>query len=134
VRAGPIAIALALLAAVSCSACGAADRADDATSVAHVFQAALGGKDGQKACAQLSEETTSKLEQDEGAPCEEAIFDVDLPTATGVPRARVYVTSASVEVDGGTLFLDEAPGGWEISAAGCKPSSPDMPFDCELED
>jgi hypothetical protein len=45
------------------------------------------------------------------------------------------VTSASVSlVDGGTLFLDEASDGWEISAAGCRPSAPDRPFDCELED
>jgi hypothetical protein len=45
------------------------------------------------------------------------------------------VTSASVSLVGGaTLFLDEASGGWEISAAGCRPSAPDRPFDCELED
>ena len=130
----PIAIALALLAAIFCSGCGAADRADDATAVAHVFQSALDAKDGQKACAQLSDQTASSLEQDEGRPCEDAILDVDLPTATAVPRARVYVTSAAVELDGGALFLDESPGGWQISAAGCKPTEPDMPFDCELED
>ena len=130
----PIAIALALLAAVCCSGCGAADRADDATAVAHVFQSALDAKDGQKACAQLSDQTATSLEQDEGRPCEEAILEVDLPTATTVPRARVYVTSAAVELDGGALFLDEAPGGWQISAAGCQPTEPDMPFDCELED
>jgi hypothetical protein len=134
VSARPIAIALALLAAVFCSGCGAADRADDATAVAHVFQSALDAKDGQKACAQLSEQTASSLEQDEGKPCEDAILDVDLPTATAVPRARVYVTSATVQVDGGALFLDESPGDWQISAAGCKPTAPDMPFDCELED
>jgi hypothetical protein len=127
-------LALALLAVVACCGCGAADRADDATAVAHVFQAALDGKDGQKACAQLSDQTASKLEQDEGRPCEEAIFDLDLPTATDVPRARVYVTSAAAEVEGGALFLDEAPGGWEVSAAGCKPSEPGQPLDCELED
>ena len=128
----PIALALALLAGVG-SGCGAADRADDATAVAHGFQAALDGKDGQTACAQLSDQTARKLEQDEGKPCEEAIFDVELPTATEVPRARVYVTSATVGVAGGALFLDEAPDGWEVSAAGCKPGKPGQPLDCELE-
>ena len=50
-------------------------------------------------------------------------------------ETSVYVTSAAVSLlDGGTLFLDEAPDGWEISAAGCRPSAPDRPFDCELED
>jgi hypothetical protein len=37
-------------------------------------------------------------------------------------------------LEGGTLFLDEGPGGWEISAAGCTPTAPELPFDCELED
>jgi hypothetical protein len=134
VSARPIAIALALLAAAGGAGCGAADRAPDATAVASDFQAALDRRDGQAACDQLSDETANKLESDEQKPCEEAILDVNLPRATGVSRARVYVTSASVKVDGGTLFLDEAPHGWEISAAGCKPTKPDLPFDCELED
>jgi hypothetical protein len=76
-----------------------------------------------RAASQLSDKTASKLEKDERKPCEEAIFTVDLPAGTEVARARVYVTSASVDVlDGGTLFLEEADDGWEISAAGCKPT------------
>jgi hypothetical protein len=114
---------LALLAAAMCAGCGAADSAPDATAVARDFQAALDGRDGRSACAQLSDKTASKLEKDERKPCEEAIFTVDLPAGTEVARARVYVTSASVDVlDGGTLFLEEADDGWEISAAGCKPT------------
>ena len=39
-------------------------------------------------------------------------------------KASVYVTSASVSlVDGNTLFLDEASDGWQVSAAGCRPSA-----------
>jgi hypothetical protein len=34
---------------------------------------------------------------------------------------------------GGTTFLDEGPDGWEVSAAGCMPTAPNLPFDCVLE-
>jgi hypothetical protein len=114
--------------------CGAADRAPDAAAVAERFQAALDASDGQAACAQLSEETTSKLERQEGQPCEEAILGLELPAGGAAARTSVYITSASVALDeGGTLFLSQASDGWEISAAGCRPTAPDRPYDCELE-
>ena len=52
-----------------------------------------------------------------------AILELRLPGGRrGVDR-RVYVTSASVSCAAArTLFLDEAPDGWEISAAGCRPT------------
>jgi hypothetical protein len=51
-----------------------------------------------------------------------------------VETARVYVTSASVALaSGGTMFLDEAADGWEVSAAGCRPTTDDLPYDCALE-
>ena len=85
--------------------------------------------------ARAREPTASALEQQEGHPCVEAILDLHLASGREVAKASVYVTSASVSlVDGNTLFLDEASDGWQISAAGCRPSAPDRPFDCELED
>jgi hypothetical protein len=132
----PTAVLLAVLAiALLATGCGASDRAPDAAATVERFPAALASGDGELACAQLEEHTASKLEQEEDAPCEAAILDLELP-ANGTPAStRVYVTSASVTLDaGGTLFLDEAAGGWEIAAAGCRPTAPDMPLDCELED
>ena len=127
-------MALALVAAVSCAACGAADRAPDATRTATAFQAALERNDGRAACSRLSPETATALAQDEHTPCAKAIVELNLPTATEVARAKVYVTSAAAEVPGGDwMFLDEAPSGWEISAAGCRRTQPDLPLDCELE-
>jgi len=114
---------------------GCGERSDDATAVVERFQTALDGGDGAGACAELSEQTASALEQQEGHPCDEAILDLDLAAGREVAGTSVYVTSASVSLaDGDTLFLDEASDGWEISAAGCRPSAPDQPFDCELED
>jgi hypothetical protein len=125
----------AVLLVVACLCAGCGERSHDATAVVEQFQKALDGRDGASACAELSEQTASTLEQQEGRPCDEAILDLDLGVGREVAETSVHVTSASVSlVDGGTLFLDEASDGWEISAAGCRPSAPDRPFDCELDD
>jgi hypothetical protein len=128
-------LATVVLLAIACLCAGCGERSDDAAAVVERFQAALDSRDGAGACAELSEATASALEQQEGHSCEEAILELDLAAGPEVAQASVYVTSASVSlVDGGTLFLDEASDSWEISAAGCRPSAPDRPFDCELED
>jgi hypothetical protein len=127
-------LALVLLAGYMCAGCGASDRAPEAAAVAHRFEAALDGGDGRAACAQLSDNTASKLEQDEGRPCEQAILDAQLPAGRAVAHTSVHVTSAYVSLThGGALFLDEAPGGWEVSAAGCRPTGADLPYECDLE-
>jgi hypothetical protein len=126
---------LVLLACAVCVGCGASDRAPDAAATVERFQAALDHRDGEAACAELSAQTVSKLEQQEQRPCEEAIFEVKLPRGVAVGHASVYIPSATVSLgEGDALFLDEAPDGWEISAAGCRPTGPDLPYDCELED
>jgi hypothetical protein len=103
--------------------------------VAERFQGALERQDGAAACAELSEETKSKLEQQEQAPCERAILRVNLPEGGIAAKTSVYITSASVRLTvGPTMFLDEGPRGWRISAAGCEPAEPGQPFQCELED
>ena len=125
-----------MLLALACvlGACGTAGREADADAVVKRFQTALAGGDGAAACAELSEETAQALERQEGEPCDAAILSLELPTGSRVGDTKVEVTSAAVSLaGGGTLFLDEAPGGWEISAAGCSPTAPDRPFDCELE-
>jgi hypothetical protein len=128
-------LATVVLLAITCLCAGCGERSDDARAVVERFQTALDGHDGAGACAELSEATASALEQQEGHPCDEAILDLDLAAGREVAQTSVYVTSASVSlVDGGTLFLDEVSDRWEISAAGCRPSAPDRPFDCELED
>jgi hypothetical protein len=101
--------------------------------VAERFHAALEQRDGEAACAELSEETASMLEQQEGAPCEEAVLSLELPRGGTAAGSGVYVRSASVElVEGATTFLDEDPRGWKLSA-GCTPTAPDLPYDCVLE-
>jgi hypothetical protein len=131
---GPRVASLACLLALAVPGCGTADREDEVGAVAKRFHAALESGDGQAACDALNEETASKLEQQEKKPCEQAILSLDLPKGGTVAEARVYVTSAFATLaEGGTDFLDEGPEGWRVSAAGCEPTAPSQPYDCELE-
>jgi hypothetical protein len=124
---------LTLTVACLCMGCGTAGRERDARDAVARFQSALADRDGTAACAQLSSETSRKLELDEGSPCGRAILDLGLPTGRPLD-ADVTISSAAVSLRGGaTLFLDRGATGWKISAAGCRPTAPDKPFDCELE-
>jgi hypothetical protein len=126
---------VAAAAAAVLAGCGASDRAPDAAAVAERFHEAIGREDGEAACTDLAEETQGKLEREEGRPCPEAILELDLSRGGRAARTTVYVTTASVSLaEGGTAFLDESDAGWEVSAAGCVPTAPDLPYDCELED
>jgi hypothetical protein len=131
---GPQVAAVACLLALVAAGCGTGERADDAAAVTERFHAALEAGDGQAACDELSEESASKLEQQEKKPCEEAILGLELPKGGTVADSRVEITSAVTTLaDGDSDFLDEGPEGWKIAAAGCVPTLPDQPYDCELE-
>jgi hypothetical protein len=120
--------------AVLATGCGTTDRAPDAAAVAERFHAAVEERDGEAACSDMSEETASKLEQQAGMPCEEAVLELELPGGATAADTSVYTTTASVLLtEGGATFLDEGSDGWKVSAAGCVPTAPDLPRDCELE-
>ncbi|HEX6582752.1 MAG TPA: hypothetical protein VF056_04045 [Thermoleophilaceae bacterium] len=130
----PRAASLACLLVLALTGCGTADREDDAAAVAERFHSALEAGDGKAACAELNPETASTLERQEQKPCEEAILRLELPKGGSVADSRVYVTSAFAKLaEGGSDFLDEGPRGWRVSAAGCEPTAPSQPYDCELE-
>jgi hypothetical protein len=131
---GPRAVSVACLLAIVVAGCGTGERADDAAAVAERFHAALQSGDGQAACAELSEQTASKLELEEQKPCEKAILTLELPKGGTVAVKRVEMRSAFAGLaEGGADFLDEGPEGWKISAAGCEPTAPEQPYECELE-
>lgn len=131
---GPKPVAAACLLAVALAACGTADRERDAAAVTERFHAALEANHGQAACEELSEETASKLEQQEDKPCDEAILGLEMPKGGTVTVREVVERSAYTELSaGGADFLDEGPTGWKISAAGCRPTAPDQPYECVFE-
>jgi hypothetical protein len=121
------------LASVTATGCGAGERERDAAAAAERFQTALAREDGAAACGELSASAAGAAEQEEQAPCEVAILRLDLPRDTAVGEARVYLRSASVDLGEGATFMDEGPAGWKVSAAGCTPTWPGLPYDCELE-
>jgi hypothetical protein len=132
---GPRPIVVVCLIALAVAGCGTGDRARDAAAVAERFHTALESGDGKAACEELSEETASKLEQQEKKPCEEAILSLQIAKGGTAAVRRVEITSAYIGLaQGGADFLDEGPEGWKISAAGCEPTaSSDQPYECELE-
>jgi hypothetical protein len=131
---GPRVALLACLLALAVAGCATGEREDDAAAVSERFHAALDDGDGAAACNLLAEETASALEQQEGDPCEEAILSLELPTGGTVAYRRVEMTSAETRLaEGSSDFLDEGPDGWRIAAAGCVPTTPEQPYECELE-
>jgi hypothetical protein len=125
------------LLAVVLVAAGCAPAGDEAAvrAATNRFFAALASGDGRGACAELSADTRSKLESQEGRPCREAIGDVGLQGAA-VTRVNVYIVDAKVELaDGDAVFLGEEPDGWRVSAVGCSSAgkSADRPYDCDVE-
>jgi hypothetical protein len=129
------AAALIALACPALGACGTGGAESDAAQVVERFHAALGAGDGAQACEQLSDATRRELARQEGKPCERAVLSIELARHGTAAETRVHMTSASVDLAaGGTAFLDETSAGWRISAAGCAPTRPGRPYDCELED
>lgn len=132
---GPKPAVFACLLALPLAACGTASRERDTAAVVERFHAALESGDGQAACRELSEQTTSKLEQQEQKPCEQAILDMKLTKGGTAGFEAVDMGSAFVSLAQGSAdFLNEGPEGWRISATGCEPTAPEQPYDCELED
>jgi hypothetical protein len=129
------ALLVVLMVALPLASCGTGERERDAAAVSEAFHAALERGDGQAACDALSEETASKVEQQEKKPCDEAILGLELPKGGTAAVRRVEITSAYIGLaEGSADFLDEGPEGWKISAAGCEPtSSSDQPYECEVE-
>jgi hypothetical protein len=123
----------AIAGVVALGGCGTAAGEREARASVDRFEAALQAKDGAAACKELSTKVRSTLESDEKMPCDQAIGQTDLKPVRPVTDVSVWVTGAQVKLNGDTIFMDETASGWKISAAGCKLSSPDEPYDCELE-
>jgi len=125
-------VAITVLAAAGLTGCGTGADEREARRSVDRFEVAVQARDGAGACAELSEDTSSSLEQSEKKPCEQAILSAELTPTREVVEASVWVTSAQVKLDGDTAFLDRTSQGWKISAVGCQPR-PGAPYECELE-
>jgi hypothetical protein len=124
--------------AVALLSAGCAPASDEAAirAVTNRFFAAVASGDGARACAQLSADTRTKLESQEGRPCRAAIGDLGLQRAA-VTRVHVDIVDAMVELgDGKAAFLGHERDGWSLSAVGCSSAGKtvDRPYDCDVED
>jgi uncharacterized protein YceK len=124
---------VALAVCVLAAGCGTASKEDDIIAVSDRFHAAIDARDGTAACAELSANAIETLERQEKRPCRDAVLELDLPAGARASAAEVYVTSGYAGLTGSNVaFLEEGPAGWKVAAAGCTPSFPDRPYDCEL--
>ena len=105
---------------------------DAAGETVQRFARAIEEQDGAAACGELSADTRSEFESQEGADCEEALLELELSLGE-VTSVRVAETAASVELsEGGSVYLEETSDGWRITAVGCEPK-PSAPDDCDVE-
>ena len=87
--------------------------------------------DPQQRCDLLAPATLIAFEQDESAPCADAVQD--LPVQGGaVESVEVWGGNAQVRLAGDTVFLTETRAGWRITSAACTPRS-GGPYDCEVD-
>jgi hypothetical protein len=88
------------------------------------------GDPGQR-CDLLAPATLAAFEQDESAPCTEAVQDLPLGGGS-VESVAVWGGNAQVKISGDTVFLTETSTGWRITSAACSPRG-DAPYDCEVD-
>ncbi len=68
------------------------------------------------------------------SPCGLAVLELGLRGGGEAVAAEIYMNSGLVEVGPREFaFLDQTSAGWRISAAGCVPAAPNMPYECELD-
>jgi hypothetical protein len=120
------------------SALGIVRNSDDPAAGAAVsaFGSALKQHDGARACAELTKQAQSKLEDERKKPCEQAVVEVASEVAPGgaVTTINVAESSAFVRTSRGpTFFLDKIGESWKVSAAGCTKRAGDAPYSCALE-
>lgn len=100
------------------------------------FAQALDARDGARACGLLTPDAQDALEQDRKKPCDRGVIEVaaSLKLQGRAGLTEIAERSAIVTTQrGDALFLDQTPAGWRVSAAGCRPQAPALPYECELE-
>jgi hypothetical protein len=89
------------------------------------------GADPAERCDLLAPATRAALEQDEAAPCAEAIEDLSLDGGA-VRSVEIWGRDAQVRLADDTVFLAQFDGGWRVVAAVCTPQ-PEAPYECEVD-
>ncbi len=108
--------------------CSSSER-PEVERVATQFEDSSG--DAAERCGLLMPKALEQLEEQQQAPCEEAIGNIPLEGGD-VERVEVWGGDAQVRLSGDTLFLSRTTSGWRVAAAVCT-SQPEGPYACEVE-
>jgi hypothetical protein len=128
VRPRPAAAVVLAAGAVLLTGCSSASQ-PEVEQVASTFEDP--SSDPGERCDLLAPATLAAFEQDESAPCTDAIQDLPL-AGGGVESVEIWGGDAQVTLSGDTVFLTETSAGWRITAAACAPRA-EAPYDCEVE-
>jgi hypothetical protein len=122
--------ALALLGAAGVLAAATGCTNADEPAVRTVAASFADG-DPQARCDLLAPNTLTALQQEQQAPCAQAVDQ--LPLGRGqVVSVAVWGEDALVRLTDDTLFLTRTDRGWRVSAGACRPNE-DGPYTCQLE-
>jgi hypothetical protein len=129
-RFGAVLGAVALTATTA--ACGSASDGAVLARAAHFYDSLAAG-DGAGACADLAPRARRALQEDEQQDCAQAILAQKIPEVSGRGEVEVFSSMAQVVHRSETLFLSRFGDRWLVVAAGCTPTSADLPHDCAIE-
>ncbi|WP_394250705.1 BRCT domain-containing protein [Arthrobacter pityocampae] len=110
-------------------------RSSEAADAAAAFHAAADDADYEGACAMLTRDARTTLEDGQEGSCPVRLAATGLgrsDTAGGVVSSRVFGRNAQVIMKRDTLFLTLAGGRWKVTGAGCV-ARDERPYKCEVE-
>lgn len=121
-------LGLPLLVALLAAGC-ASSAGDPARRAAERFTGAVGGEDTATACALLAETARHRLEAATQQACPVAL--ARLPIPHDAPAAsQAWGDGAQVRTGADTVFLREIDSTWLVTAAGCRPTGEQQPYEC----
>jgi hypothetical protein len=82
-------------------------------------------------CELLAPATRAELEAQQHASCQQVVAGLAVHGGT-VRSVQVWGGDAQVRLAGDTVFLAQGRGGWQVTAAGCRPRG-DAPYVCLVE-
>jgi hypothetical protein len=117
--------------AASTAACSGSPSAGSAQRTAEAAIQASVTHDSSALCALLAPDTAQQLEQQQSAPCADAIQSLNLGQPSDPGPAQVWGSSALVPMGPDAVFLTDVNGRWRVFAAGCTLRG-EHPADCKL--
>lgn len=111
--------------------CESSPQRSDVQAVAIRFVTAVQDKQGQAACALLTQNAEESVSGATDVPCATAIENVK-EQGVQVRSVQVWGDAAQVQLGSDTVFLRRLSAGWQVRAAGCQ-SQPKAAYKCDVD-